>query len=383
MKVILGIVTLSTLIWVFLLTCWGQFWLANQRIENGGSSADFREENYPVVRVIIPARNEEEVLERALRSLVVQDYPGSYHLVVIDDHSSDRTATIAHSFPPVTVISAQPLPPGWTGKLWAMEQGVKYNSLPRPDYYLFTDADIAHPPHQLTQLVQKAQQEHLELVSLMVKLHCVSGWEKLLIPAFVFFFQKLYPFAWVNHPQKATAAAAGGCILIHQAALTRIGGLESLREALIDDCTLAQAVKSTGSGRLWLGLTESTVSLRSYESLKPIWEMVARTAFTQLNYSPGLLLGTLVGMGVVYVIPPVAWGWGMVQGMTGVALLGGMGWIMMAIAYLPTARLYGQSPLTGFQLPLIAILYTLMTLDSAWHHWQGKGGNWKGRVYRN
>ncbi|WP_318719218.1 glycosyltransferase [Roseofilum sp. SBFL] len=375
----------SGIIWVILLCFWGNFWWANQQLEASVNAEDEPQVSYPKVGAIVPARNESEVISRSVRSLVDQDYPSPYSILVIDDQSTDDTRIQAQSFDGVTVISSESLPSGWTGKLWAMEQGVKYyqcQSSP-PDYYLFTDADIEHSPEHLSQLVHKAQQEDLELVSVMVKLHCESVWEHLLIPAFVFFFQKLYPFPWVNNPRKSTAAAAGGCILITPDALTRIGGLERLRDALIDDCTLAQAVKSTGSGRIWLGLSETTYSLRSYSTLQPIWDMVARTAFTQLNYSPGLLLGTLLGMVLVYILPVVGCVWGLVTGVPILTAIGGGTWALMAIAYTPTAKLYRQFPLAGFALPLIASLYTLMTLDSALRHWQGRGGAWKGRVYQS
>ena len=338
-------------------------------------------EDYPKVCVIIPARNEAEVLPRTLRSLVEQDYPGTATILLIDDNSTDDTNAIAQSFADVTVIPGEPLPPGWTGKLWAMEQGVRYSQMQQPDYYLFTDADIQHPASNIMQLVQKAEAEDLELVSLMVKLNCTSLWEELLVPAFIFFFQKLYPFPWVNNPQKTMAAAAGGCILICHEALTRIGGLDRLRHALIDDCTLAEAVKSTGNGRIWLGLSQSTISLRSYTTLQPIWDMVARTAFTQLNYSPLLLLGTLLGMTLVYLMAPLSIAWGSLRGEPAIAIVGVLTWGLMAIAYAPTLKLYGQPIWKGLGLPAIATLYSLMTLDSARRHWQGKGGQWKGRSY--
>jgi hopene-associated glycosyltransferase HpnB len=234
----------------------------------------------------------------------------------------------------------------------------------------------------------KAQQDNLDLVSLMVLLRCQEFWERFLIPAFVFFFQKLYPFRWVNDPTNPTAAAAGGCILIRREALNRIGGIQVVRQALIDDCALARAVKSSDrtenseiGGAIWLGLTSSTRSLRPYPSLETIWEMVARTAYTQLNYSPLLLVGTLIGMTLVYQVPPLAAIWGGWTGNWWIAIAGLSGWLLMALAYLPTVRFYNCSPWFAFSLPAIAFLYTLMTLDSALRHWQGRGGAWKGRVY--
>ena len=215
----------------------------------------------------------------------------------------------------------------------------------------------------------------------MVLLHCENFWEKLLIPAFVFFFQKLYPFPWVNNPQSFMAAAAGGCVLIRRQALENIGGIEQIKDALIDDCSLAKAVKSKSKQGIWLGLSETTVSLRAYEDLKSIWELIARTAFTQLNYSTLLLIGTVIGMSLVYLVPPL----GLIVGLiinnwlvTAIALIT---WFLMTIAYLPTIKLYKISFLWGFCLPAVAFLYSLMTIDSAWQHWQGKGGAWKGRTY--
>ncbi|MEY2832514.1 MAG: hypothetical protein RLZZ574_1772, partial [Cyanobacteriota bacterium] len=271
---------------------------------------------------------------------------------------------------------------GWKGKLWAMHQGIKYVSIPAntPDYWLFTDADIQHDLHNLTQLVTKAETEDLDLVSLMVLLRCQSFWEKLLIPAFVFFFQKLYPFAWVNHPKRSMAAAAGGCILISNEALTKIGGIASIKDALIDDCTLAQAVKSAGN-KIYLGLSETTISLRGYDNLKVIWDTIARTAYTQLNYSPLLLAGTVIGMVIIYLIAPIGMAWGLVTNNWLVFSICTVTWLLMIWAYLPTIRLYQISPAWAGLLPAIAFLYTLMTIDSAVKYYQGQGGAWKGRTY--
>jgi hopene-associated glycosyltransferase HpnB len=315
-------------------------------------------------------------------------------ITVVDDQSEDGTAEVVKSLAqavqdnPVRslqVMTGQPLPSGWTGKLWALEQGTQQViATQNPDFIWLSDADIAHAPHSLSQLVDKAQTQDLALVSLMVQLRCESVWEKLLIPAFIFFFQKLYPFPWVNNPQRSMAAAAGGCILLKRSALQRIGGIGALREALIDDCTLAQKVKR-GEGRpftpIWLGLSEETVSLRAYNDLDSIWMMVARTAYTQLNYSPALLLGTIVGMGLVYWVAPLGVVYG---GMTQQWLVLGLGavvWGLMTIAYAPTVKLYRLSGVWALALPGIAFLYSLMTLDSARRHWMGKGGAWKGRVY--
>lgn len=380
----LGLTMLSLAIWLGLLGWRGQFWQTDQRLnEQGAQSVS------PSVAVVIPARNEAELLPVTLRSLLMQDYPHTA-VILVDDHSTDGTADVAqsvaqtlHKNQQLHIVSAEPLPAGWTGKLWALEQGIReaQKLTPPPDYFLLTDADIEHNSKNLGQLVAKAQQEDLDLVSLMVLLRCQSFWEQFLIPAFVFFFQKLYPFRWVNDPTKSTAAAAGGCILISRAALTGVGGIQSVRQALIDDCALAHAVKSQPNSKIWLGLSNSTRSLRPYPSLASIWEMVARTAFTQLNYSPWLLLGTLLGMTLIYVVPLAG---AIIGGLTGnwfVAIAGLSGWLLMSWAYLPTIRFYGCAFWLAFCLPAIALLYTLMTLDSALRHWQGRGGAWKGRVY--
>lgn len=395
----LGLPALSLAIWIGLLCFRGQFWQADQRLSSNLSEL----ETWPSVCAVIPARNEADLLPITLRSLLVQDYPGSFTVILVDDQSTDGTADIARQVAhelgkssQLSVCSTSPLPPGWSGKLWALEQGVRQahstgevtSSRQPPDYLLLTDADIEHDVTSLRRLIVKAKQDDLDLVSLMVLLRCQGFWEKFLIPAFVFFFQKVYPFRWVNDSTNSTAAAAGGCSLVYREALTRIGGIEAVRQALIDDCALAQAIKSTGQqiqpkarGRIWLGLTSSIHSLRPYSSLATIWEMVARTAFTQLNYSLLLLLGALAGMTLVYIVPPVA---AILGGLTGswlVAATGLCGWLLMSWAYLPTLQLYRCSPAWAFSLPAIAFLYTLMTLDSALRHWRGQGGAWKGRVY--
>ncbi len=392
MLIFLGSLTaLSFGIWLFLLIFWGNFWRADQFLTPGITL-----NSYPTVCAIIPARNEADVLPQSLPSLLAQDYPGVFSIILIDDQSGDRTGEIAQTLAAkmgkseqLTVIAGQPLPAGWSGKLWAMEQGIQasYQRENLPDYFLLTDADIQHHPQNLRELVTRAEQDNLALTSLMVLLRCHSFWEKLLIPAFVFFFQKLYPFPWVNNPQHKMAAAAGGCILLKRQALEKIGGIPSLREALIDDCTLAQKVKSLNLGSettaIWLGLTRQTVSLRAYESLDSIWTMVARTAYSQLNFNPFLLIGTLLGMTLVYLMAPCGLIVGLLWGNLPLMLLALLTWLTMAIAYYPTLRLYQLSFLWALSLPLIAGLYNLMTWDSAVRYWRGQGGAWKGRVYVN
>ena len=377
------LVSLSLVIWLFLLLFWGGFWQANQRL----ITSNFTLGKYPTVWAIVPARNEAEVLPDCLSSLLNQNYPGELQIVLVDDNSSDRTGEIAielgaqlNKSARLTVISGKPLESGWKGKLWAMEQGIQYAKKHNPDYLLFTDADIKHDLNNLCQLIHKAETEKLDLVSLMVLLCCQSFWEKCLIPAFVFFFQKLYPFPWVNDPEKSMAAAAGGCILVSNQALANIGGIATIKDALIDDCALAKALKSQ-EYKIWLGLTESTISLRAYDNLKVIWDTIARTAFDQLNYSWLLLFGTVIGMSIVYLLSPMGLIWGiittnwLVVGITAFTLL------LISIAYLPTLKLYKLSPLWSLGLGAIAFLYTLMTIDSAIKHYQGKGGFWKGRTY--
>jgi hopene-associated glycosyltransferase HpnB len=400
---------LSLVIWLFLLLFRGQFWDGRTIIENEEIRGNTDFENNPVLNnldtkkplicAVIPARNEAELISVTMRSLcdslrvslcdslkVIS--PGITKIYLVDDNSTDATATIAKETAAnlnqqenLQIISAAPLPPGWSGKLWAMEQGIQAASKNQPDYLLLTDADIQHHPDTIKCLINKAVNEDLDLVSVMVQLRCESFWEQLLIPAFVFFFQKLYPFSWVNNPSKSTAAAAGGCILIRRQALEAIGGIQSVKAALIDDCSLAAAIKK--NGKIWLGLSTSTVSLRPYPHLSTIWDMIARTAFTQLNYSPLLLVGTVMGMVLIYLVPVFAAIFGIFTANWLLAVIGLAGYLIMIIAYTPTIRLYKCPPLFSLCLPVIGFLYTLMTIDSALRHWQGKGGAWKGRVYQS
>jgi hopene-associated glycosyltransferase HpnB len=371
-------------IWLCLLLFWGDFWRADCRLDNSPAL-----DHCPSVCAVVPARDEAEAIAASLTSLLQQNYAGEFSIVLVDDNSGDRTSEIAletavslGKSDRLKVIAGQPLASGWKGKLWAMHQGIESVTFQGniPDYWLFTDADIQHDSNNLTQLVSQAVTADLDLVSLMVLLRCQSFWEKLLIPAFVFFFQLLYPFAWVNDPNVSTAAAAGGCVLISNQALTKIGGIARIKNALIDDCTLAQAVKSSGSN-IWLGLSETTISLRGYDNLKVIWDTIARTAYTQLNYSPLLLAGTVIGMAMIYLIAPIGMVWGLVTSNWLVFSICTVTWLLMSWAYLPTVRLYQISPAWAGLLPAIAFLYTLMTIDSAVKYYQGNGGAWKGRTY--
>ena len=330
---------------------------------------------------MVPARNEGDVLDQSLGSLVTQDYRGTLHVVLVDDLSEDNTAAVAGGFP-VALVTARPRPPEWSGKVWAMAEGVAAARTlwPEPAYWWFSDADVVHAPETLAQLVATARAERRQLVSLMVELHCEGRWEALLIPAFVFFFQMLYPFAWVNDPARATAGAAGGCMLLEADALRRSGGLEAIHDALIDDCALAAAVQRAG-GRLFLALTTRSRSVRPYGRLRPIWSMVARTAYTQLEYSPLLLSATVAAMVVLYVVPVVALTAGIARRRPPLALAGALASATMAHAYAPTIRLYRLPLWRAFTLPLAGVLYTAMTVDSAYRHWRGRGGTWKGRHF--
>ncbi|WP_133646465.1 glycosyltransferase [Paraburkholderia flava] len=373
---------LSLLIWCVLLVARGGFWRARPAPTLVVPPRDA----WPAVAAVVPARNEVDVIAQAVASLLSQDYAGAFHVVVVDDHSTDGTADAARAVAlqmqcpdRLTVLTAKPLPPGWSGKVWAQSQGieaVRTHNLPA-DFLLLTDADIGHPVDAVTQLVARADAEQRDLVSLMVRLRCDSFWEKALIPAFVFFFAKLYPFKWVNNPRNRTAAAAGGCMLVRRTALEEAGGIESIRAELIDDCSLAARIKHRGSGRhpIRLDVAARSVSLRPYDSWRDIWNMIARTAFTQLRYSPLLLAGTLAGMTIIYLVPPVA---ALTLGPTG--LPAWLAWAAMCCAYAPMLRYYGRSPLWAPFLPLIALFYVGATFASAVRYWRGKGGQWKARV---
>jgi hopene-associated glycosyltransferase HpnB len=331
----------------------------------------------PSVAVIIPARDEAESIGDAVRSLVASRYDGPLRVFVIDDHSSDGTADIARQAggDPVTVISSRDLPPGWTGKLWAVAQGVEAASRTAPDFFLLTDADIVHAPGNVARLVARAQRDRLDLASVMVRLHCRTLAERFTVPAFVLFFFKLYPPAWIANPRSSVAGAAGGCILIRPEVLARIGGIAAIRSELIDDCALARRAKSTG-GRIWLGISRDTESIRPYATFAAVREMIARTAFTQLRHSALLLAGTLAGMALIYLAPPL-----LLFAPNNVArALGLAAWILMSAAYIPALRFYRQPVLLAPLLPLTAAFYTFATVESAVRYWRGSGGMWKGRV---
>src|SRR5580658_1026144 len=293
-------------IWLYLLAARGGFWQARER-EEGGPAGN---PPWPTITAVIPARDEAECIGETVASLLRQDYPGAFDVIVVDDQSRDSTAQIAQKAAEtigavnrLTVLSGRSLPGGWTGKLWAQHQGVEFANakLEPPDLILFTDADIVYAPDVLTSLVGRAQAGGYVLTSLMVKLRCESFAERLFIPAFIFFFQMLYPFAWANNPRRSTAAAAGGCMLVRRAVLNAAGGMEAIRTALIDDCALAKILKAHGP--IWIGLTGSVHSIRAYPEVAEIRRMVSRTAYAQLAYSPLLLAGTILGLALTYLAP--------------------------------------------------------------------------------
>ncbi len=367
---VIGCVSLAA--WVYLLLGRGAFWLARERDDRNAASDP---PAWPSVTAVVPARDEADVVARSLGSLLAQDYPGALRIILVDDNSTDGTGDVARALDHqdrLEVIGGTPLPGGWTGKLWAQSQGVARAG--NVDYLLLTDADIAHAPDTLRRLVARAEAGGLVLTSLMAKLTVETWPEKLLIPAFVFFFDMLFPFAWVNDPRRRTAAAAGGVMLARREALEAAGGLAAIRGAIIDDCALGAAMKRQGP--IWLGLTERARSLRPYASFGEIARMVSRSAYAQLDYSPALLAGTILGMALVYLAGPILAVFG-----HGLARWAGLGaWLAMAIAFQPMLRLYRRSPLWGLALPLIGALYTGFTVWSAVQSWRGRGGQWKGRV---
>ena len=367
---------LSLLVWLYLVLARGGFWLADQRDDRDAPSEP---PAWPAVTAVVPARNEADVIGRAIGSLLAQDYPGEFRVILVDDQSDDGTAAAARAAPGaggrLQVIQGKALPPGWTGKLWALAQGVERATEDgAPAYVLLTDADIGHDPGNLRALVARAEAGRLALATQMVRLHCRTAPERLLIPAFVFFFQMLFPFAWVNDPRRRTAAGAGGCMLIRREALEAAGGIAAVRAEIIDDCALAARLKKQGP--IWLGLTVRAESLRPYLTVGEIGKMISRSAYAQLDYSPWKLAGTVVGMAVTYLAPPVL----VLAGDGPAWFAGAAAWFLMWLAFQPTLRLYGRSPLWGLALPLIGAIYSWFTLQSAIQVWRGRGGQWKGRA---
>lgn len=365
--IVLGGLTL--LAWLWLLVGHGRFWRTDQRLPELGEP-----DHWPSVAVVVPARDEASMLPVTLPTLLAQRYPGQARVIVVDDNSTDGTGTVAKELSgllPLIVTSPGEPPAGWTGKLWAVAHGVAEAG--DVDLLLLTDADITHDPDSLTRLVSARR----DLVSQMALLRAETRWERLIVPAFVYFFAMLFPFRWVNKPGARTAASAGGCVLVRRSALTDAGGIPAIRDSVIDDVALAGLIKRAG-GRIWLGLSASVRSVRHYPRLGDLWRMIARSAYTQLRHSPLLLAGTVVGMFLVFLAPVVVtvsvfwspWWW-----------LGALAWLIMAGTFVPMLRLYRIPAATAFLLPLTGFLYTLMTLDSGRRYYFGRGAVWKGREY--
>jgi len=367
---LLGAATLA--VWIYLLAFRGGFW----RMESA-QPMDAMNALTPAVVAVIPARHEAEVVGRAIRSLAGQDYGGEFHIVLVDDGSSDGTADAARAAAGtglLTVVRGAPLPDGWTGKLWAVSQGVAEADRRAPEFLLLTDADITHPPSNLRDLVTRAERDGYDLVSYMARLSCRTTAERALIPAFVFFFFLLYPPAWIRDPRRAAAGAAGGCMLVRREALARVGGIGAIRRAWIDDCALARAIKKHG-GKVWLGISEQTRSIRGYADFGEAGRMISRSAFTQLHHSAWLLAATVAGLLLTYAAPPA-----LALAATGSARwLGTAAWLTMAFCYWPAVRFFGRPAYEAFGLPLVALFYLAATVHSAWEWWRGGGGQWKGR----
>ena len=369
---------ISLAIWCYLAIGRGGFWRLSERDDSDPRPPEV----WPPVAIVIPARDEAALIGECLGSLLRQDYPGPCAVVLVDDNSTDGTADIARRVAAdcdpsgrLTIVSGTPLPKGWTGKLWALSQGMAAaRSAHGPvEYFLLSDADIVYAPEVLRWLVAHTVARKALLASFMVKLRCDSRAERFLVPAFVFFFQMLYPFPWVNSRANTVAAAAGGCILVHASSLQELGGIETIRDALIDDCALARRLKSRGP--IWLGLTERVVSIRSYPTWSDIAQMVSRSAYAQLGYSLIQLAGTVAAMSLTFLVPPVA----ALAGSYYASVAGLMTWAIMALLFAPTLRMYGVPRWRAVALPAIAFSYLMFTLDSAYQSIRGKGGFWKGR----
>ena len=419
MVILVAACVLAAAAWVYLLAGQGGFWRTDVRLPGRAGAPD--PARWPSVAGVVPARDEAAILPETLPTLLAQDYPGAFFVVLVDDASTDGTGTVAAALgtavsggqgppapgvfpggaisigdgavstrtgPVLRVVGGSPPPSGWAGKVWAMAQGAA--AAGECDYLLFTDADIAFEPGTVTGLVRAAVADDRALVSQMAMLRAETGWERWIVPAFVYFFAQLYPFRWVGRPRARTAAAAGGCMLVRRDVLAAAGGLERIAGARIDDVALARLLKrGPARARCWLGFTTRVHSRRPYAGLGALWDMIARSAYTQLRYSPALLAGTVAGLCWLYLLPPVA-----AIGGLAVAVAGGLpagwwwwcagaglaGWALMTLSYLPVLRLYRLSPLRALCLPVIALLYTAMTVDSARRHRMGRGGEWKGRA---
>ncbi len=368
---------ICALIWLYLIVGRGAFWLCGVR-DTDRTGLDVPQ--WPAVVAVVPARNEADHIAASIGSLLRQEYPGSFRIVLVDDDSSDATALIATraaaSAPDRLIVVGSESPPrGWTGKIWAVKQGIARAEELKPEYLLLTDADIVHAPDTLAWLVKQARAGDFVLTSLMAKLRCESLAERTHVPAFIYFFQMLFPFSWVSKPHARTAAAAGGCMLVRADALANAGGIASIRNALIDDCSLAEKLKKVGP--VWLGLTDRSRSIRPYDTLADVRRMIARSAYAQLRYSPLLLAATIAMMVLTFIAPPL-----LALFATGLTrFLGIVVWLAMTISYIPTLRFYRLSPLWSLALPGIAALYLYYTIISAYDHMRGRGGQWKGRIH--
>jgi hopene-associated glycosyltransferase HpnB len=376
-----GVILLSGLvlgIWVYLLLLHGRYWLERPRKPPGEAP-----KHWPEIAAIVPARNEAPVVGEAVRSLLRQDYPGKLRIILVDDQSSDGTADVARHAASeiggadrVLVIPGKGLPDGWTGKMWAVHQGCleleRFSAGAK--YIWLTDADIAHEPDNLRGLVARAERGNLVLTSLMARLKTDTLAERALIPTYVYFFQMLYPFSWVNDSRRKMAGAAGGCMLVQRKALKAAGSIAAIKGALIDDCALGKALKRQGP--IWLGLADGVKSLRGYPAWSDIWRLIVRSAFTQLRHSLLMLAACVIGMALAFLAPPLL----AVQHDLGVRVFGLVAWALMTLSYLPTLFHYGQPGWWAPLLPLTALFYLAATIDSARRHLMGRGGEWKGRL---
>ncbi len=362
------IALLSLCIWAYLFFARGKFWSSTPELMPALPA------DCPDVDIIVPARDEAQTIAPVIASLLTQDYAGKFSVILVDDNSTDGTAELLPKAPNLKVIRGEPKPRAWSGKLWAVNQAVAASNAP---VLLLTDADIVHDPRHLATLVARLESPQVDLVSEMVRLNCASLAERALVPAFVYFFQMLYPFAKVNDPRSRVAAAAGGTVLIRREALQRIGGIEAIKNALIDDVALAKAVKACGRGAIYLGHSGLATSIRSYPRFRDIWHMICRTAFTQLRHSAALLVLTLLGLTLVWLVP--AWAMACGRGWEHAYGLAAFG--LGAISYVPTLGRYGRSRFWALLLPLIALCYMAATCGSALDHWRGAGARWKNRAY--